>query len=96
MEICNIYKHSPVYRLEGDEFASILRGHDYEHRLELMEELEKLNRCHEKDGGVVITGGVGVFAPGKDGHMAQVCVRAGEDLLRNKARNRRETKGRKA
>lgn len=30
--ICDIYKHSPVYRIGGDEFVVILEGEDYEQR----------------------------------------------------------------
>ena len=28
--ICNTFKHSPVFRVAGDEFAVIAQGHDYE------------------------------------------------------------------
>ena len=38
--ICQVFKHSPVYRIGGDEFVVILRDHDYDHR----EELENLFR----------------------------------------------------
>ncbi len=37
--ICNTYKHSPVFRIGGDEFAAILVDTDYEHREELMKKL---------------------------------------------------------
>ena len=30
--ICDVYKHSPVYRIGGDEFVIILEGEDYEQR----------------------------------------------------------------
>lgn len=30
--ICDVYKHSPVYRIGGDEFVVILRGEDYKAR----------------------------------------------------------------
>ncbi|MBR1750281.1 MAG: diguanylate cyclase, partial [Ruminococcus sp.] len=32
-------KHSPVYRIGGDEFVAILQGSDYENRMELVEKL---------------------------------------------------------
>ncbi len=35
--ICDVYKHSPVYRIGGDEFLVVLQGQDYEHRDELLE-----------------------------------------------------------
>ena len=34
--ICKVFQHSPVYRIGGDEFASILEGGDYENREELL------------------------------------------------------------
>ncbi len=33
--ICNVYAHSPVYRIGGDEFAVILKGEDYADRVHL-------------------------------------------------------------
>ncbi|MBQ5423407.1 MAG: GGDEF domain-containing protein, partial [Clostridiales bacterium] len=30
--ICDVYKHSPVFRIGGDEFVVILKGTDYENR----------------------------------------------------------------
>ena len=41
--ICNIYEHSPVFRIGGDEFAVILTGPDYKNR----DKLKKLyyKRC---------------------------------------------------
>ena len=36
--ICTIFKHSPVFRIGGDEFVVILKNNDYEHRHELVEE----------------------------------------------------------
>ncbi|MCR4644191.1 MAG: GGDEF domain-containing protein [Oscillospiraceae bacterium] len=36
--VCYIYKHSPVFRIGGDEFVVILEGEDYENRKALLEE----------------------------------------------------------
>ena len=41
--ICNIFKHSPVFRLSADEFAVIIQGHDYEQIDELTESLKEAN-----------------------------------------------------
>ena len=38
--ICNICKHSPVYRVGGDEFVVIMQGADYEKRCDLYENIE--------------------------------------------------------
>lgn len=37
--ICENFKHSPVFRIGGDEFAVILQGHDYENRIQNTENL---------------------------------------------------------
>ncbi|MBR3737160.1 MAG: diguanylate cyclase [Eubacterium sp.] len=41
--ICNIFKHSGVFRIGGDEFAVICRGQDYENIGKLLEEMDSAN-----------------------------------------------------
>ncbi|MCR4646829.1 MAG: diguanylate cyclase [Oscillospiraceae bacterium] len=44
--ICDVFVHSPVFRIGGDEFAVILKNHDYQH----IEELEaEFNRRMEQN-----------------------------------------------
>lgn len=38
-KICRIFKHSPVFRVGGDEFVVLLMGYDYNHRKKIMEEI---------------------------------------------------------
>ena len=38
-QICDIYKHSPVFRMGGDEFVAVLQNDDYERREALAEAL---------------------------------------------------------
>lgn len=40
-KICETFKHSPVFRIGGDEFVVILQGRDYEDRDKLVSELRK-------------------------------------------------------
>ncbi len=47
--ICNIFKHSPVFRVAGDQFAVIAQGHDYEHIDSLVERLSLASRDHSLD-----------------------------------------------
>jgi len=43
--ICSVFKHSPVYRIGGDEFAVVLEGHDLENVDVLIKQLEgEVNR----------------------------------------------------
>ena len=37
--ICDAFKHSPVYRIGGDEFVAILQGTDYDNRREIFDKL---------------------------------------------------------
>ena len=46
--ICDIFKHSPVYRFGGDEFVVVLKGDSYEEREELV---EKARDAFNKSGG---------------------------------------------
>ena len=74
--ICTIFKHSPVYRIGGDEFVAILRGDDYIIREDLMELLNRKNQENGKIGAVMVAGGISEYRPGEDGTMAQVFERA--------------------
>jgi diguanylate cyclase (GGDEF)-like protein len=38
--VCDTYKHSPVYRIGGDEFVVVLLGEDYTNRNALLEQLK--------------------------------------------------------
>lgn len=39
--ICDVFKHSPVYRIGGDEFTVILTGTDYENGIELLQAFDR-------------------------------------------------------
>lgn len=39
--ICRVFRHSPVYRVGGDEFVAILQQRDYENREELLKVFDK-------------------------------------------------------
>ncbi|MDO4798236.1 MAG: GGDEF domain-containing protein [Coriobacteriales bacterium] len=44
--VCNVFVHSPVYRVGGDEFVAMLFGRDYENRVALMHALHKRSVAH--------------------------------------------------
>lgn len=39
--ICEIFRHTPVFRLDGDEFAAVMSGEDYRNRTELVKQARK-------------------------------------------------------
>lgn len=83
--ICNIYKHSPVFRIGGDEFAVLLKDSDYEIRNQLIEELrdESYNNAHSRTGPTVACG-MAVYDSKTDKSFADVFERADKDMYENK------------
>ena len=48
--VCEIYKHSPIYRIGGDEFVVILTGEDYHDRyIKLKETRDTFKESYEND-----------------------------------------------
>ena len=74
--ICEYYKHSPVFRIGGDEFAIILRGQDYEHRHEILEAINRQIEQHLNTGNVVASLGMVDFDPETDNTFHAVFSRA--------------------
>ncbi len=74
--ICDIFQHSPVYRIGGDEFVIVLTGRDFVIRRELVLALHDRSVEHIGKGGVVISGGLSDYAPGKDLNFHSVFERA--------------------
>lgn len=50
--ICDTFKHSPVYRVGGDEFVVILKFLDYEHRNELFGVFKNLIEYQQEEGNI--------------------------------------------
>lgn len=84
--ICNIFKHSPVYRIGGDEFVALLRGSDYEARDNLMALLDANNQTRASGEGISIAGGLAAWESGQDSCLSEVFKRADTTMYRNKKR----------
>ena len=80
--ICDIFKHSPVFRVGGDEFAVISQGNDYECIEELIGKVSDHNTRASDTGGIVIACGMSKF--GNDECMAAVFERADHNMYENK------------
>jgi diguanylate cyclase (GGDEF)-like protein len=88
--ICKTFKHSPVYRIGGDEFIVILRGEDYLKRESLLslfyEEMPTSVFEHEHQTyRVSIAHGMALYEP-TDESYAHVFARADASLYINKAK----------
>lgn len=76
--ICNHYRHSPVFRIGGDEFVAILRGDDYLSRDELDSSFRKTIDENNKTGQVVVSSGLAIYDPETDESYNDVFKRADE------------------
>ena len=87
--ICDIFKHSPVYRIGGDEFIAILQSDDYDN-IELIkrsltdtcvEEITKaVSLCEKKS----FAAGFAIYDSTKDRCFGDVMKRADVEMYENK------------
>ncbi|MGX8681659.1 MAG: GGDEF domain-containing protein, partial [Spirochaetales bacterium] len=59
--ICTKFKHSPVFRIGGDEFVAVSSGQDYELIDSILKDFDKTNTLNAKDGKVVVSFGMSRF-----------------------------------
>ncbi len=87
--ICDVFKHSPVYRIGGDEFVVVLEGEDFANREALMEQLravveESSNKTDPVHGRFSIASGLAVFDASIDKTVGDVLKRADVAMYNNK------------
>lgn len=81
--ICEAFKHSPVFRVGGDEFAVIAQGSDYRHIEERLWDVSVHNEDAQRDGSVVIACGMARFED--DDCVAAVFDRADRHMYEDKS-----------
>ena len=87
--ICRIFRHSPVYRIGGDEFSVILRHEDYQNRDALVEqfaqEAAKINsEVKDRWEQIHVSMGVAEYEPQSDDAVVDVVRRADKIMYENK------------
>ena len=87
--ICNFFKHSPVYRIGGDEFVAILQTDDYEKIEQIKEELFEFSITEMKKQISVserksFASGFAVYNPQYDKSFSDVMKRADIEMYENK------------
>ncbi len=81
--ICDVYKHSPVFRIGGDEFVIILKGADYENRDQLLKALMHEAEVNQQlRTGPVMAAGMSVYEKGDK--FSEVLERADILMYENK------------
>ena len=82
--ICDVFKHSPVYRIGGDEFVVVLTGQDQANKLVLMEEFDRRVERNKSEGRVIVAAGISDFVPDFDNNAHSVFERADELMYKKK------------
>ena len=82
--ICDVFSHSPVYRVGGDEFVALLTGRDYENRSVLMRELHELSSAHISTNEAVVSGGLAEYDPDRDHSVHEMFERADATMYKDK------------
>ena len=86
--ICGVFKHSPVFRIGGDEFVVILENHDYENldalKIKFEAELRKLNKPDKPWESVSAAAGYALYDPAVDDGVESVFKRADEQMYERK------------
>ena len=82
--VCSTFKHSPVFRVGGDEFVVILKGSDFEVRDELEKKFMEIAKHNAEEHKVVVACGIAVFDKMHDKNVSAVFERADALMYKNK------------
>ncbi len=83
--LCDIFSHSPVFRVGGDEFVVFLRGNDYTARWKLIEKLKDEALKNQATGyGPVLAAGMAEYEPKTDSLVSEIFDRADKEMYKNK------------
>ena len=93
--ICEVFKHSPVYRIGGDEFTVLLQDSDYVNRKELCEQLradyERTSAQRDVSPWLRYSAAVGMAEKAADDNSVELVFRrADEAMYRDKVRIKKQ------
>lgn len=84
--VCRTFSHSPVYRIGGDEFIVILKGSDYNDRINLFSAFKRQVEENLRIGeGPVVAAGMTDYRRLEDRKIVDMFKRADESMYNNKS-----------
>ncbi|MBR1884897.1 MAG: GGDEF domain-containing protein [Schwartzia sp.] len=94
--ICNHFKHSPVFRVGGDEFVALLEGADFENRLALHHSFDSImDEASREKNAMVIAMGLSDYDEGEDQAFHNVFARADHEMYLRKRTLKRQSENAK-
>ncbi|MCR4713898.1 MAG: diguanylate cyclase [Treponemataceae bacterium] len=91
--LCNVFSHSPVFRIGGDEFVVFLRDNDYSNRETLMKSLQtQVEENLQTKSGPVVASGIAEYNSETDCLVSEVFHRADKRMYENKRKLKQEEK----
>ena len=89
--LCNIFAHSPVFRIGGDEFVVFLAGNDFANRNNLINCLRsQVQENLKSKSGPIVASGIAEFNPEKDCMVTEIFDRADKAMYKNKLELKKE------
>lgn len=83
--LCDLFAHSPVFRVGGDEFVVFLRGGDYSKREELMKRLrDQVLENQHSGSGPILASGMAEYNRETDEMVSEVFDRADKEMYKDK------------
>ncbi len=82
--VCQTFKHSPVYRIGGDEMVAFLMGDDFKNRVELLRDFNLQMEKNARSGSFVIACGFSQYMPGQDRQFCTIFGRADMNMYERK------------
>ena len=93
--ICSIFKHSPVFRIGGDEFSVILMNDDYQSREDLLKKFKNLvddinNSAKNEWEQVNVSLGISEYDSDNDSAVSDVVRRADKIMYEDKSNRKKQ------
>ena len=82
--ICEVFAHSPVFRVGGDEFVVMLTERDFDNRDALQAHFNRIVEDNIANDKVVVSVGAALYNPAVDRKVQQVFARADSEMYRRK------------